>query len=102
MQTFRFITERLPGSRVHTGLQVATLTVLIAMIYGTSMFEMFRVWLTDPNASHGMLIPPLVAYLVWMRWDRVATLPANQESKGLMLTLLGCVLYLLGQLGVGF
>jgi exosortase len=78
------------------------LTALVAAIYAASLAAMVGRWWTDPGASHGFLIPPLALYFVWNIRHRVLAFPAIPDNRGLFLISAGCLIFLLGKIGVGF
>ena len=101
---------------------VALLVASLALLYWPVIIRLVYDWAHDDNYSHGFLIPPLAAYLVWERWDRLKTTPASSSAFGLVViagsigvllagslgaelflsrialvgALIGCVLYVLG------
>jgi len=71
----------------------------IMALWGPPLQSMFHVWWTDPGASHGLLVPPLAAYLIWIRRDVTLAEPASTDGRGLLL-IAGSVLALFtGKLG---
>jgi exosortase len=47
---------------------------------------------SDPNSSHGLLIPPVVALLIWKRRARLAEIPKAPSKAGLLLAIVGAIL----------
>ncbi len=78
---------------------MALIVVLLAALYASVLRELFIDWWSDPNNSHGFLIPLLSIYFVWERRERVAALTAQPTAWGLMLLLAGLGLFFLGQMG---
>src|SRR5688572_7412403 len=56
-------------------------------------------WTNDPNYSHGWLIPPIAAYLVWERRTRLGSLPVRPAFAGLFVVAASIGVLLLGLLG---
>jgi exosortase len=50
---------------------LAIISVLL-FAYATVLVPLSRVWWTDENYSHGLLIPFIVAYILWISRDRFA------------------------------
>ncbi len=50
----------------------------------------------DPNSSHGLLIPPIVGFLVWKRRKRLSEIGRNTCRGALLLVLAGAALLPLG------
>ncbi|MBI1791138.1 MAG: exosortase, partial [Acidobacteria bacterium] len=80
----------------------AVLTALAVVLYATVLKELASDWWNDPSSSHGILIPPLVLYLAWVRRKRTLDLPAEPNRVGLAATGLACALFLLGKLSAEF
>lgn len=76
--------------------------ILIAALYASIMVDLAKEWWTQPAASYGMLIPPMVAYIAWVRWPSTAAIAAEPAFKGLWLVALGCVMLILGRLAGEF
>jgi exosortase A len=73
-------------------LAVAAVAVLVVLVYRDAFVTLWRTWGGNPNYSHGYLIPPVVAFLLWR--ERQAFL--NARGRGTPAGLLLIVLALLG------
>jgi hypothetical protein len=80
----------------------AILVVLLTALYGKILVEMAKDWWNDPNASHGLLVPPLAAYIVWQRKHLTLRAPATPDLRGLLWIAGGCLTLLIGKLGAEF
>lgn len=78
------------------------IVVLLIVLYAGVVWELGRAWLNEVGASHGVLIPPLVALIVWMERERIFAVPVQCDSRGLWLLLPASVLYLVGRLAAEF
>jgi exosortase D (VPLPA-CTERM-specific) len=56
-------------------------------------------WIDQPEYSHGLLIPPVAAFLMWQQKDRLERIPYTANWWGVALVLLGGGLLVVGQLG---
>jgi exosortase len=56
-------------------------------------------WTNDPNYSHGWLIPPIAAYLVWERRARLRSLPLRPAFAGLLVVAASIGVLVVGVLG---
>jgi exosortase D (VPLPA-CTERM-specific) len=56
-------------------------------------------WIDSPEYSYCLLIPPIVAFLVWQQKDRLELIPFDGSWWGVALVLLGGGMLVLGQLG---
>src|SRR5687767_14129001 len=52
-------------------LIVGVLVALLAALYHEVILRMGIQWNDDPDYSHGFLVPVLVGYFLWERWDRL-------------------------------
>jgi len=81
------------------GLVSAALAGSFAVLYGPVILKLTHDWSIDENYSHGFLIPPLVAYLIWERRDRLSRIPLSPSNLGLALVIASMGLLLAGRLG---
>lgn len=61
--------------------------------------RMWSWWIDQPEYSHGLLIPPVAAFLMWQQKDRLERIPFTSNWWGVALVLLGGGLLVIGQLG---
>jgi exosortase len=76
--------------------------VPIALMYWNVIAGMVSVWWTDEGSSHGFLIVPLALYITWRQRKSVLAEPVAPESRGLILSLLACIIYVIGRLAAEF
>lgn len=77
------------------GAVIASLGLLYAGVFRDLVHD----WSTDDNYSHGFLIVPIAAYLVWERRRALADAPKNPSVAGLGAVGIGLVLLVAGVLG---
>ena len=80
-------------------LAVAAFAVSLGILYWPVLTKLASDWAHDDNYSHGFLIPPLAAYLVWERWDRLKGTPCSPTIAGLFVIAGSFVVLLAGSLG---
>ncbi|MDM7916108.1 MAG: exosortase/archaeosortase family protein [Candidatus Eisenbacteria bacterium] len=80
-----------------TGLVLATIG--IALAYASTFQGLFRVWLHNPNYSHGFLIPPVAAWLLWRQRRSLALTEARPAWTGVVLLVPAFLLQLAGLRG---
>jgi exosortase len=69
-----------------------------AWLLAPAAVAMVRAWTTQDNSSHGFLILPIAAYLVWLRRDRiVGAYVGGAVAAGLAWAILALLLYLGGR-----
>ena len=73
------ICQRVAGSMEPTPRSRSTIRA--SLILSAAVLSMHHVWSdlisvawTDPEASHVLLLPPVIGYLIWVRRDRFSTL----------------------------
>lgn len=80
----------------------AVIIGLLAVMYAGILAGLADDWWNDPNASHGLLVPPLAAYIAWHRKHLTLKLPAVPDLRGLFWVAGGCLMLLIGKLGAEF
>jgi exosortase len=78
--------------------EIAILSVLVSTFllqYFAFFKTLLTTWLRDPQFSYGILIPGIVAYLIWRRRSRLATVEKQVWNPGLSIVLAGCALQVL-------
>lgn len=91
-------TTTVPNRRVVLA-SVALFAAALTVAYARVMVRLADDWLTDPNYSHGILIIPLAAYLVWERRAALASARLAPSWLGLPVVLAGLLLLAGGTLG---
>jgi exosortase len=81
------------------GWQGAVLVAVLLALYTRVLIPLVRQWWTDPDYSHGFLVPLLSAYLIWQRRDKLAEVARKPSNWGLVVVLGSLGLYFLGSLG---
>jgi exosortase len=76
--------------------QSAALLALVVAIYHRTFGELWTIWTTNDNYSHGPLVPLAAVVLVWLRRRRLAEVALRPEPLGLALVALGCAMQVLG------
>src|SRR5438552_2908013 len=81
-------------SRYLLGLPVVGAVLLWA--YWPTLFAMADKWSTDPQYSHGFLVPAFAGYLLWHRRRLLPSPLAASSRWGMVLILFGIGLHLAG------
>ncbi len=72
----------------------------LAFVYATVLIKLGADWWTDENYSHGLLVPFVIGYIVWLEFDALKNATKNPSVwLGFALILLALVLLLGGTLG---
>lgn len=76
---------------------LAACVVLAAAIYYPVIIALVRQWLDDPNYTHGLLVPPISALLLWRRRDELSACERNGgEAAGIFLIIVSFGLLVAG------
>jgi exosortase len=71
------------------------LTVLAFLSFGAFSKILFQNWIHNEEFSYGLLIPPIVAYLIWKRKDKLRAALITSWTPGFLIAGLGCGLQIL-------
>lgn len=85
----------LRSSYIRWGLLLATMGVL----YGPTLYNLFKDWLHNPDYSQGFFIPPIAAAYLWRKRQILRSLPIKPANSGLVLAILSQAIFLGGYLG---
>ena len=72
---------------------------LLALMYADVLVRLQQQWYDEPDYSHGFLVPIVVGYLVWERWERLRVLKTESDIRGLFLLVFGLLALIVGSLG---
>jgi exosortase len=75
---------------------LAALVASLAWAYWPTLTAMADKWWTDPQYSHGFLVPAFAAYLLWHRRQLLPATLASPSFCGLLLVGLGLGMHLVG------
>ncbi len=82
-------------------LLVAAISVGLLSLwpFWDGLAQMWGWWIDSPEYSHGLLIPPVAAFLIWQQKDRLERVPFDGSWWGVVVVVLGGALLALGQFG---
>ena len=80
-------------------LLIAAAGVLSLWPFWEGVSRMWDAWLGSPEYSHGLLIPPVAAFLIWQQKDALERIDFSGSWWGAALILAGGGLLVIGQLG---
>jgi exosortase len=91
------------GTGIVTTVVASTVLVCaILVVYHQVLWELVLDWWTVSSLSQGFLIPPLAIWIGWSIRGRVAAMPANRSSAGLVVVAIACGMLLFGQLAAEY
>jgi exosortase D (VPLPA-CTERM-specific) len=79
-------------------LLAAAAGILSLWLFWDGVSVMAEWWVTNPEYSHCVLIPPIAAFLIWQQKDRLERIPFDGSWWGAVLVLIGGGMLVLGQL----
>lgn len=80
-------------------LWFAVLAVILAALYYPIVVTLAGELYNDPNYSHGLLVPFISGYFLYVRMDELRSVPVSPSNWGLPVILAGIFLLILGYLG---
>lgn len=78
---------------------LALLGASFAFLFRDVVVKLVRDWGADENYSHGFLVAPLVAYILWRQRNELGSLPARPSMAGLVLIVGSVGMLAAGRLG---
>jgi len=77
----------------------AVVAILSVWPFWDGLTRMWGWWIDSPEYSHGLLIPPVAAFLIWQQKDRLERMSFDGSWWGVVVILCGGAMLLVGQLG---
>jgi exosortase len=77
----------------------ALICLLVAAVYYHVLVKLVTDWAQTPDFSHGFLVPPFAAYLIWEKRKTLLATKVAPSWSGIALLALGIVVLLLGVYG---
>jgi exosortase len=88
--------------RLRKDAALSALCVVLLAVFLVGYAEFFKslldVWRTNVEFSYGVMIPPIAAYLLWLRRGHFRDVNKEGWLPGLAITLFGCILLILANL----
>lgn len=79
--------------------QAILLTLVIAFLYRAILWKLVGQWWTNPNFSHGFVVPVFSGFVVWQRRRELAKLPFRPSWLGLPIIVAALMALIVGVLG---
>jgi exosortase len=81
----------------------SVLSVVFFLLYTSTLRGLIEDWWSDPDYSHGMIVPFVVAYIVFSRWQKLKELPVKPKTlSALGVIFASQIIYLVGYFGAEF
>jgi exosortase len=85
--------------RVLNLFKFSLLLIPLFLLYSPVVLEMAREWQSDPNYSHGFLIPLISGYFLWNQRRTLRGLERSPIMAGYIVLFFGLGLYVIGTMG---
>ena len=82
--------------------QILVLVAAFLILYLPILIDLVSDWYHDPNYSHGFLIVPVSAWLIWKKRAVLKTIPLETGKWGLPVTIASLALFIVGTAGAEF
>lgn len=92
--------QALPPALREAGATWLALLALLLGVFHDTAWSMIQIWLGSATYGHGILIVPIVAYLVWRRRQRLAVESPRPSLWGLAFMLGAGAVWLVGHLAM--
>jgi exosortase len=99
------VIKKVEGERqfaLMTWVEIAVVAGLITQLYAEILADLASEWWNVSSSSYGMLIPPLAAYIAFMRRRTLLSIPAQPDLRGLWMIGLASLLLIGGRLAAEF
>ena len=83
-------------------LQISILAAAFIVLYFPFLQTLVHDWNVNDNFSHGYLIPPIAAFMVWHRKTQLKDVKAQPNLWGLLLTLTGLLQLIVAKIGAEY
>ena len=80
-------------SGVYTNGMFFLIASMFFLLYAPLYSSLVDTWLNDSNHSHGLLVPFVSLYLVWLEWDEIKNLRFSVSKWGLLLLVVSLLVY---------
>lgn len=80
-------------------IQLLPMVAVFVFLYYKAILALISDWSSDPNFSHGFLIPFVAGYMVWYRQSEIKQQAPDPAWSGLLIVLFGMSVHLLGNVG---
>jgi exosortase len=79
--------------------KVLSLAGLTILVYFDVVARLIHQWSSDPNFSHGFIVPLFSAFVVWTQRRELIALPVKPSNSGLVVIAVSLALVIIGSLG---
>lgn len=77
--------RRPAGSNARMWTAIVLVALLVAVVYREAFGILVRTWESNPDYSHGYIIPPIAVFVFWREWKRFVSAIGRGSAWGLVL-----------------
>lgn len=85
--------------RTYWGVWTSVLAILLFVLYGPILAHLVANWWSNPDYSHGFLVPVFSGYVLWKHRDRLSSIALKPSNLGLLVMVGAVGLLIVGSLG---
>ncbi len=74
--------------------------LLLLISYGPVLRRLVQQWIDDPDMGHGLFVPVIAGYIIWLKRGQLAAIPVAGSWWGAVLVAWGMLQLLIATLGV--
>lgn len=79
--------------------QISLISLTFLLLFSHTIIKLVGDWSTDPNFSHGFLVPVIAAYMIWHNREALSKCPVKSSNWGFPVIVLGLILHIAGNIG---
>jgi exosortase len=80
-------------------IQTILVTLAFILLYHHTILKLISEWSTDPNFSHGFLVPFVALYMIWHKKYTLSNIPLEPSNSGILLIVFGMLTHIAGNIG---
>jgi exosortase len=88
--------------RTRHRMTMGAVVAAFLLVYGRMLADLAKIWVHDENYSHGLVVLPVIGYLVWRSRARLAATERRPSTSGLGIVAVSLAVLLVGTAGVEF
>ncbi|MEW6213679.1 MAG: exosortase/archaeosortase family protein [Nitrospirota bacterium] len=87
------------NSLISTYIQLMVLVLSFLLLFNYTLIELFKDWSTNPNYSHGFLVPCITAFMIWQKREKLCLSSLSPSNWGLLILIMGMIVHVVANLG---
>jgi exosortase len=79
--------------------QLSLILLTFLLLFHHTILKLVKDWASDPNFSHGFLIPLIAGFMIWQKRDDLSKVEIGPDNIGVLLIFTGMCLHIAGNIG---